>query len=254
MRLFSWNVNGIRSVRRKGFLEWLDRERPDVLCVQETKARPEQLDAALLEAHGYHVAWASAERPGYSGVATFSRRPPDEIRVGLGIDVFDAEGRVVVTRHGELSIVNAYFPNGRRDHGRVPFKTTFYREMLAFAERLRAAGQGVVICGDFNTAHQPIDLENWKSNQKTSGFLPEERALLDEYVEAGWIDAFRALHPEARRQYTWWSNRTGVRERNVGWRIDYHFVAPEVWPRVRAARIHMDVLGSDHCPIELVVD
>jgi exodeoxyribonuclease-3 len=251
VRLISWNVNGIRSAQRKGFLEWLERERPDVLCLQETKARPDQLDEALLRGHGYHAAWHSAEKPGYSGVATFAREAPDAVRVGLGVEAFDREGRVLVTRHGDVTLVNAYFPNGQRDCSRVPFKTDFYRAMLAFLEGLRAGGERVVVCGDFNTAHQPIDLKNWRANQKTSGFLPEERVLLDEYVAAGWVDAFRRLHPDATDHYTWWSNRPGVRARNIGWRIDYHFVAPELWPRVRAARLHMDVPGSDHCPVEL---
>ncbi len=254
MRLFSWNVNGLRSVARKGFLDWLDRSAPDVLCLQETRVLPAQLDDALLSAHGYHVVWHAAQKPGYSGVATFSRRPPDAVGAGMGVEAFDREGRVVVTHHGDVTLVNAYFPNGQRDCSRVPFKGEFYRTMLTFLERLRSEGRQVVVCGDFNTAHRAIDLKNWRSNQKTTGFLPEERALFDEYVAAGWVDAFRAMHPDVPDRYTWWSNRPGVRERNIGWRIDYHLVAPELWPRVRAARIHDDVRGSDHCPIELELE
>jgi exodeoxyribonuclease-3 len=258
MRLFTWNVNGIRSVGRKGLLEWLAAEQPDVLCVQETKATAEQFETQAVRDLGYDVQWHAAVKPGYSGVATFSRgaaaAPPGTTVLGLGEARFDDEGRVLVTRHGDVTVINAYFPNAQRDLGRLDYKTDFYRAMLAFAERRRAAGETVVICGDWNTAHRAIDIENWRGNQKASGFTPGERALVDEYLAAGWVDVFRALHPELARQYSWWSNRPGVREKNVGWRIDYHVVAAETMPRVRAARIHMEVLGSDHCPVELALD
>lgn len=255
MRLFSWNVNGLRSVAGKGFRAWIDAELPDVLALQEVRAEPHQVDEALttglLADHGYHQVFNPAEKKGYSGTATFSRRAPDEVELGLGEARFDSEGRTVITRYGDVRLINCYFPNGQRDLGRIPYKLDFYRLVLARAQAFRAAGERVIICGDWNTAHQNIDLKNWKANQKMTGFRPEERALLDEFEAAGYIDAFRKLHPEQPDHYTWWSNRAGVRERNIGWRIDYHWVAAEVWPTVKAARLHPQVLGSDHCPIEL---
>lgn len=254
MRLISWNVNGIRAAARKGFLEWLARDQADVICLQETKVRESQLKADLLTDHGYHTVWASAEKAGYSGVATFSKEEPDEVIIGLDDDRFDCEGRTIITRYGNLVVINGYFPNGQRDLGRVPYKLEYYRVMFEYVERLRAEGRDVVVCGDWNTAHHEIDLKNWKGNRKSTGFLPEERAVLDDWVEAGWIDSFRELHPGEEGCYTWWAQRPGVRQRNVGWRIDYHFVNKEMWPRVTDALIHPDVMGSDHCPIELVVE
>ncbi len=254
IRIYSWNVNGIRACHRKGALYGiLENHRPDVLCVQEIKAMPSQLDAEILSDHGYHVAWAPAERKGYSGVATFSRVPPDEICIGMDAPEYDVEGRMVITRHGDVTVFNGYFPNSQRELQRMDYKTGYYRTVKARAEARVAAGEDVVICGDWNTAHKEIDLKNWRSNRKNSGFTDAERALVDEYVDDGWIDAYRALYPEQGDAYTWWSNRKGVRERNVGWRIDYHFVSAGMWSRVVDARIHPDVMGSDHCPLELEV-
>lgn len=251
MRLFSWNVNGIRAVERKGFLSWLQSERPEVLCLQEVRAEPEQLSHALREGHGYHVVWNPAQKKGYSGVATFSLTPPDEVSTELGEARFDEEGRVIRTRHGRVILYNVYFPNGGREHARVPYKTDFYRALLKRAQVDLATGAPVVICGDFNTAHQPIDLARPQANVKTSGFLPEERALVDEYLKAGFADAFRVLYPLARERYSWWSNRQGARGRNIGWRIDYHLISRAHLGEVIDARIHDKVLGSDHCPVEL---
>ncbi|MCB9554218.1 MAG: exodeoxyribonuclease III [Myxococcales bacterium] len=253
MRVFAWNVNGIRSCHRRGcLLPFIEAERPDVLCLQEVRALVDQCPGEIA-ALGYDVAWAAAEKPGYSGVATVSRVAPERVVVGLGDPAFDAEGRVLTTRHRGVTVVNAYFPHGQRDHARLPFKTAFYRAILAYGAKLRAAGEAVVICGDWNTAHREIDLKNHKGNRKTSGFTEPERALVDEFVAAGWVDAWRAQNPDVE-QYTWWSNRPGVRERDVGWRIDLAFVDPTLWRRVRATRIHGAVLGSDHCPIELEID
>ena len=258
MRLFSWNVNGIRAATKKGLLEWLAQTKPDVLCLQEVKATADQFETDALRALGYHVAWHAAMKPGYSGVATFSLAEPLSVEVGLGESRFDDEGRVLITRHaspvGPITLVNSYFPNAQRDLARIDYKTDFYRLMLQLMSARRAAGEAVAICGDWNTAHRNIDIENWRGNQKASGFTPAERALVDEFLDAGFVDAFRTLHPERKQQYTWWSNRPGVREKNVGWRIDYHLVGAEMMPRVRAASLHMGVLGSDHCPIELDVE
>lgn len=253
MRFYAWNVNGIRACARKGFLDWLAEAQPDVLGLQEIKAMPEQLGADLLTEHGYHVVWNPAERKGYSGTATFSKVEPDEVVLGLGEARFDCEGRTTITRFGDTTFINAYFPNGKRDLSRIPYKTDFYRLMLEVANARVAAGEKVIIAGDWNTAHHEIDLKNWRANRKTTGFRPEERALLDEFEAAGWVDSFRKLHPEAEDRYSWWSNRKGVRERNVGWRIDYHWVSANLWPAVTGAEIHADVLGSDHCPVSVTV-
>jgi len=253
MRLFSWNVNGIRSAARKGYLEWLAGSGADVVCLQEIKAKPAQLKADLLEEHGYHVVWVPAERPGYAGTATFSRETPDEVILGFGEERFDVEGRTVTTRYGSLVVINGYFPQGKSDLSRVPYKSDYYRLMMSFAQGFRDRSYRVVICGDWNTAHKEIDLKNWRPNRKKTGFLPEECALIDEFIEAGWHDAFRELHPEEAERYSWWSQRGGSRGRNVGWRLDYHFVSDELWPEVISAEIHDQVMGSDHCPVELYI-
>ena len=255
LRIYSWNVNGIRACHRKGALYGiLEEHRPDVLCVQEIKAMPEQLDAAILTAHGYHVAWAPAERKGYSGVATFSRTPPDVVQVGIDAPQYDVEGRTVVTRHGDLTIFNGYFPNSQRELQRLDYKAGYYRTLRASAEARVGAGEDVVICGDWNTAHHEIDLKNWRANRKNSGFTEAERALVDEYVDAGWIDAYRAMYPQQAEVYSWWSNRKGVRERNVGWRIDYVLASASAAKLVRDAFIWADVRGSDHCPVGVDTD
>lgn len=253
MRLFTWNVNGIRAAARKGLLDWIAAEKPDVLCVQEVKATEAQFEAQALRDLGYTVHWHAALKPGYSGVATFSRLAPDAHSLGFAEARFDDEGRVLVTHHGDVTVINAYFPNAQRDLARIDFKTDFYRKMLAFALERRVRGENVVICGDWNTAHTSMDIKNWRGNQQASGFTPPERALVDEFLAAGFVDVFRARHPELADQYSWWSNRPGVREKNVGWRIDYHLIAAELMPRVTDARIHMAVLGSDHCPVELAL-
>lgn len=252
MRVFSWNVNGIRSCHRRGnLLPFIESFQPDVLCLQEVRALVDQCPGEIA-AMGYDIVWAAAEKAGYSGVATLSRIPPSRVVVGLGDAEFDREGRVVTTRHGEVTVVNCYFPHGQRDHGRLPYKTAFYRAILAYGARLRAEGEQVVICGDWNTAHREIDLRNHASNRKTSGFTDAERALLDEFAAEGWVDAWRVQNPDVEA-YTWWSSRFGVRERDIGWRIDLAWVDPVLWPRVRGARIHGSVMGSDHCPIELEI-
>ncbi|PIQ25200.1 exodeoxyribonuclease III [bacterium (Candidatus Blackallbacteria) CG17_big_fil_post_rev_8_21_14_2_50_48_46] len=253
MYLISWNVNGIRSVERKGFLEWLETAQPDLLCLQETKAWPDQLSEELLSGHGYHTYWAKAEKKGYSGVATFARKEPKAVKMGLGIERFDREGRVVVSDHEDFLLYNIYFPNGQRDHGRVRYKLDFYEALLEELNREVAQGRKVIITGDWNTAHQEIDLKNPKTNQDTSGFLPEERAMLDRYIEEGYVDTFRQLNPDARDRYSWWSYRVNARERNIGWRIDYFFVSQNLLPWVSKAEILDQVPGSDHCPVTLTL-
>lgn len=254
MKLVSWNVNGIRAAVRKGFLDWLSQESPDVLCVQETKAHPEQLDASLRAPDGYRVYWNSAERKGYSGVATWSKPEPLQVQQGLQIPEFDVEGRVLMTRYPEFLLFNVYFPNGQRDLGRLDYKLQFYAAFLEYCDSLHAQGERLVVCGDFNTAHQPIDLARPKQNVKTSGFLPEEREALGEYLSHGFVDVYRALYPDRAEQYTWWMYMRNARERNIGWRIDYHLVSESLMPAVVDEVILAKVMGSDHCPVVLELD
>lgn len=253
MKLFSWNVNGIRAVQKKGFLDWMKAADPDVLCLQETKAWPEQLDDELRLPDGYQSYWAKAEKKGYSGVALYSKTEPQSVQIGLGMEKYDSEGRTIVADYGDFVLITAYFPNGGRDHSRVPYKMDYKADFLRFCDDLRAKGKGVIFCGDVNTAHQEIDLARPKDNTKTTGFMPIEREWIDQVVAAGYLDIFRTLNPELEGAYNWWSNRSGARERNVGWRIDYFFISDDLRDRVVTAELHPDIMGSDHCPISLTL-
>jgi exodeoxyribonuclease-3 len=254
-KLFSWNVNGIRSCARKGFLEWLHGVRPDILGLQETRALPDQLEDAVRQPEGFDVHYHPAARKGYSGVALYTGiKPTNVVLGGLGDSAFDDEGRLIVADYGDFLFYTGYFPNGGNDLSRVPYKLEFSEAVLQHAEAQRRAGRSIVICGDVNTAHEEIDLANPASNRKNTGFLPEERAWVSRFLDHGYLDIFRRRHPGEAGHYTWWSNRKGVRERNVGWRIDYFFISPELEDRVVDARIHSQVMGSDHCPIELELD
>ena len=250
MKLISWNVNGVRAVVKKGFLDWLDQAQPDILCLQETKAHVDQLAAEILTDHGYHTYWHSGERRGYSGVATFCKEEPLYVQEGLGIERYDAEGRVLVTEHENFLLYNIYFPNGQKDNERLQYKLDFYDDLLPIINEQVESGNNVVVTGDWNTAHHPIDLARPKQNINTSGFMPIEREKLDMYVENGWIDTFRLFHQEGER-YSWWTYRFGARERNVGWRIDYFFVNEGFLDNVEDADIHDEIMGSDHCPVSL---
>ncbi len=252
MRLYSWNVNGWRAACRKGLQDWVKETGPDLLCTQETKADPAKLTAAESRLEGYGSCWAVAERAGYSGVATFTKIPGQTSHAGLGIERFDREGRVVVTDCGDFDLYNVYFPNGKKDSERLAFKLDFYAAFLAHINQKAAAGRPVIFCGDVNTAHQPIDLARPKENQRISGFLPEERACMDQWQQAGWVDSFRHLHPDEAR-YSWWSQRTDARSRDIGWRLDYFWVHQSLLPRLRAAGIATEVMGSDHCPVWLEI-
>lgn len=254
LRVLSWNVNGLRACARKGFADWLRRARPDVLGLQEVRALPDELEPGLHR--GWHAEWAPAERRGYSGVALWSRRKPDAVESGLGDPRFDVEGRFVLARFGRLVVANGYFPKGSgrlRDDSRVPYKLAFTRAVRARLERLRRTGHRVLVLGDFNTAHREIDLARPRDNLRTSGFLPAERAELDRWERAGWVDCFRAFEP-GPGHYTWWSQRLGARARNVGWRIDYVLASPAAMRFVRGAFHQPDVLGSDHCPVGVALD
>lgn len=251
--VLSWNVNGIRAVQKKGFLNWLEEMSPEILCVQETKAQPDQLDEILRNPPGYHGFFNSAQRKGYSGVATFTKEKPLKVQPGLGILKFDVEGRVLLTEFQHFILLNIYFPNGKRDEERLKYKLDFYEETLGFVQKLKKDGKPVIICGDYNTAHQPIDLARPKANEKISGFLPVERAWLDRWVEDGQVDIFRKFC-SLPDQYTWWDMQTRARDRNVGWRIDYHFVSENFISAVKNATILSNVMGSDHCPVSIELD
>jgi len=256
-RVRSWNVNGLRSVADKGFVEWLKTSRAHVVGLQETRATPEQVPEAVRTLRGWKTHFVAAERKGYSGVGLYAKRPFDEIVTSLGDTEMDAEGRVQIARFGRLWIANVYFPNGSgkdRSNDRVPFKLAFYRKLFATLEPLRAHGGRVLVMGDFNTAPEAIDLARPKSNEKTSGFLPEERDEVRRWCDAGWADTFRSLHPTREGAYSWWSQRFGVREKNVGWRIDLVLASEGAMPFVRAATIHPEVTGSDHCPVGVELD
>jgi exodeoxyribonuclease-3 len=251
IKLISWNVNGIRAAYKKGFMDWFNEAQPDILGLQETRATPDQLAKSLREPAGYHTYWLSAtSKKGYSGVGLYSKVEPLKVSYGLGIEKFDVEGRVMVAEYAPFSLINAYFPSGTSGMERVDYKLAFNHAFLKFAEKLRRdSGKPVVFCGDINTAHQEIDLARPKENVKTSGFMPIEREWIDEVVAAGYIDAFRHLNPDMEGQYTWWTQRTNARERNVGWRIDYFFISQELEPALKAAHIWPEVTGSDHCPL-----
>lgn len=248
MRLVSWNVNGIRAVQKKGFLDWFRKESPDVLCLQETKAEKEQLDAALRDVAGYQSFWCSAEKKGYSGVAVYTKRAPVSVEYGLGKPEFDSEGRTIMADLGDFVLFNIYFPNGSSGNKRVPFKMAFYDAFLKKAESLRKAGRHIVVCGDVNTAHEEIDLARPRENQKNTGFLPEERAWVTKFLKAGYVDTFRHFCKDPGH-YSWWDYKTGARARDIGWRIDYFFVDEGLLPRLKKAFILKDVQGSDHCPV-----
>ncbi len=256
MRVVSWNVNGLRACGGKGFGAWLERCGAEIVGVQETRARPEQLPAALREPRGWSASFAPAARPGYSGVGLYARRPPDGLETRLGARRFDVEGRVQLARFGRLVVANAYFPNGNgrdRDNSRVPHKLAFTRRLFRELDRLRRSGRRVLVMGDFNTAHREIDLARPRQNRETSGFLPEERRALDRLLADGWVDTFRHFEP-GPGHYSWWSQRVGVRERNIGWRIDYVLASPAAMRFVRGAFIARDVRGSDHAPVGVDLD
>ena len=253
MKIYSWNVNGIRAAEKKGFLEWVKTANADIICLQETKAHEEQLSKDLLENHGYHTIWHSAEKRGYSSVSTFCKDKPLYEQKGLGIEKFDREGRVIITEHDNFLLYNIYFPNGQKNQERLDYKMEFYEELLVILDEQLESGNNVVVAGDWNTAHNAIDLARPKDNEKYSGFLPEERAMLDKYVEHGYVDTFRIFHPEPER-YSWWTYRFGARDRNVGWRIDYFWTNEAFADHISDADIHDKVMGSDHCPVSVEIE
>lgn len=256
MRIVSWNVNGLRACAKKGFMRWLGRSRAEIVGLQEVRAQEADLPDEVRAPKAWNTHFVEAEKKGYSGVGFYARREPDKVETSLGEERFDREGRVQLAHFGKLVVANAYFPKGsgtQRDNSRVPYKLDFYAALFERVQKLRRGGKRVLVMGDFNTAHHEIDLARPKGNKDTSGFLPVEREELDRWVGKGWVDTFRAFEPGADH-YSWWSQRGGCRQKNIGWRIDYVFASPSAMKFVTGAFIQPKVMGSDHCPVGVEVD
>ncbi len=253
MKLISWNVNGIRAAEKKGLLDYLAAVDADVICLQETKAQPDQIPLTLQLVDGYQAWFCSADRKGYSGTAVYSRIAPQRVTYGLDQPEFDQEGRTLILDFPAFRLYNIYYPNGGSGPERLDYKLRFYEAFHAHALAQVAAGRPVVACGDFNTAHREIDLARPKENSTVSGFLPVERAFLDRFIASGFVDSFRLFNQQPG-QYTWWDMKTRARERDIGWRLDYFFVSQDLRGQVRDAFIQPAVQGSDHCPVGLVLD
>lgn len=251
IRILSWNVNGIRAVHKKGFLNWFAEVKPDILCLQETKAHEEQLTDELKNVNGYKSYFCSGERKGYSGVATFTKETPVSVNKWVEngkFEEFNVEGRILIIEYPDFYLFNIYFPNGKASAERLKYKMDFYDAFLDYVNGLKKKGAKIIICGDVNTAHKEIDIARPKANSTVSGFLPEEREWMDKFIANGYVDTFRMFNLEPDN-YTWWDQFTHARDRNVGWRIDYFFVSENAKENVKDAFILNDVMGSDHCPI-----
>ncbi len=253
MRIISYNVNGIRAALKKGFLDWLKTNPADVICLQETKATDSDVDVAALEEAGFHHHWFSAQKKGYSGVAVFTRIKPDKVKIGTGYEISDFEGRVIELQFGDVKLINAYFPSGTSGDERQTYKYQWLAEIHEYVESLKKKNPKLILCGDYNIAHNEIDIHDPKGNKNSSGFLPDERAWMTKFLDSGWIDSFRVFHPEPHR-YSWWSQRfPSVRLNNKGWRIDYICVTEPLRKQLKDADIFPDVKHSDHCPIYLEI-
>jgi len=252
MYIISYNVNGIRAAMQKGLLDWVRNCGADVICIQETKAQPEQIPSDLFRDAGYYSYWFSAKKKGYSGVGILCKIKPDNVQFGMGIEKYDNEGRVIIADYGDLSIMNVYHPSGTTGDERQAFKMKWLDDFLVYSREIRKKRPNIIISGDFNICHKPIDIHDPVSNAKHSGFLPEEREWLTKFIEDGFIDSFRYFNKEPNN-YTWWSYRANAREKNLGWRIDYHMVAKPLEKNMKNAAIHPNVYHSDHCPISLEI-
>lgn len=249
MKLISWNVNGIRACVQKGFLDFFKEEDADIFCIQESKLQEGQID---LDLPGYHQYWNYAEKKGYSGTAVFTKKEPLSVSYGLGIEEHDKEGRVIACEYEDFYLVTVYTPNSKSELERLDYRMIWEDEFRAYLKRLEE-GKPVIVCGDLNVAHQEIDLKNPKSNRKNAGFTDEERDKFTELLGAGFIDTFRYFYPETEGIYSWWSYRFKAREKNAGWRIDYFCTSESLKDRLVSAKIHTDIFGSDHCPVELII-
>jgi len=250
VKLASWNVNGIRSVYQKGFDKWFRDLDADLVCLQEVKAHCDDLEESLVRPKGFYGHWHCAEKKGYSGLAVYSKKEPLSVRQGLGNLDFDREGRALILEYKDFTLINSYFPNSQRDHARLGYKLAFCDAMLKLLNGIRESGKNVLLCGDFNIAHREIDLRNPKENKDNAGFLPEERAWMDKVTALGYLDTFRIFNQEGGH-YTWWSYRPTIRERNIGWRLDYFLSNGELRDRIKSVEHQTQVMGSDHCPVVL---
>ncbi|MDC7127302.1 MAG: exodeoxyribonuclease III [Spirochaetales bacterium] len=250
--LVSWNVNGIRAAEKKGLFDWMSEKNADFICLQETKAQKEQLSESFIEPTGYKSWFAEAEKKGYSGVVTYSKEEPISVET-LGIDEFDAEGRSIILEYPDFKLINCYFPNSQEAGKRLDYKLRFCEAVFDFCNNTVKNGKNIILCGDYNIAHKPIDLANPKRNEKNPGYLPEERAWMDKFTQNGYIDTFRLFCKDPDR-YSWWSYRFKAREKNIGWRIDYFCVNSSFKEKLESADILDSVMGSDHCPVEIKVN
>lgn len=252
-RIISYNLNGIRSAINKGFSDWVSSTSPDIICIQETKAQPEQVDLEELHKYGYKDYWHSAEKKGYSGVLILTREDPDHVEVGMGNSAYDSEGRVIRADYGDISVMDVYIPSGTTGDIRQEIKMQFLDDFLDYLSELRKTRPMLLVCGDFNIAHREIDIHNPVGNKNNSGFLPEERAWIDRFLESGFVDSYRHLNPDSVK-YSWWSFRANARSKNIGWRLDYHMLTPDLLPLLRDAGIINEATHSDHCPVWVDLD
>jgi len=254
MMMLCWNVDGLRSVLKKGFMEWFRKESPDILCIQETRLADGEIPEEVLHIDGYYSYFScSKTRKGYSGVALFTREKPADVKYGFGVERFDDEGRIIVADYGRFVLLDIYFPNGKASQERLDYKMAFYDTFLNYVDHLKKQGKSIVICGDVNTAHTELDIARPRENSKKSGFLPMEREWMDKLESHGFIDTYRVFEKEGGH-YTYWDMRTGARKRNVGWRIDYFYISDDLRKNLKNAFIESDVTGSDHCPIGIEID
>lgn len=252
VNLISYNINGIRAALKKGLDEWLSNENPDIVCLQEIKATPEQVDTSLFTNLGYECFWFPAEKKGYSGVAVFTKIKPDTIIYGMDIEKYDSEGRLIRLDFGDITLINTYMPSGTTGDIRQTFKYEWLDDFYNYIDELKKSRKKIIICGDFNICHKEIDIHNPKSNKNSSGFLPEERAWVSKFLESGFTDSFRFFNKEPHH-YSWWSYRAGARKRNLGWRIDYFMNSQQLDTQLIDSQILMDVVHSDHCPLKLSI-
>ncbi len=250
--IYSWNVNGIRAIAKKGFLEWVKKSKGDIICLQEIKAQPEQIPDEIKNIKGFQSFWFSAERKGYSGVGTLTKIKPEKSINGFGNKKFDIEGRVIFSEFEKFVLANVYFPNGGRGPERVKYKLDFYDELFFYLQKNYSNRKGIIVTGDYNTAHKEIDLAHPKENENNTGFLPEEREWIDKIINLGYVDVFRKFNQKPG-WYTYWDNFTRARDRNIGWRIDYFMVSEDFVDKVISANIHTDIMGSDHCPVSIKI-